>query len=200
MPGGLSSRKRNTIPEESPIPEYKTANKFRTINRNDVETWLSTKSENWVKALMIFLYLYGVRIGEALQIKREDLYIQEDYLFLITPVSTLEKNPDPYPRRLPISVRSPGAPYLLAYLEALDPDDLLFPYSRSYSWKMIHRIDPELSPHVFRHNRATEFSLQDATDSELQAWLGHSDPRQASTYRHRSGVLSEKLGKRSTIL
>lgn len=182
------------------MPTYKTANKFKMINRDDVSNWLSTEAEPWVKALMIFLYLYGVRIGEALRIVRGDLYVQDDYLFLIAPETALEKNRDPYPRRLPVSVKSPGVPALLEYLETKDPEDLLFPISRSHAWTKIKEIDLELSPHVFRHNRATEFALQDASDTEIQVWLGHSDTRSASKYRHRSGIISEKLGKRTTIL
>lgn len=182
------------------MPEYKTANKYKLINRNDVATWLSSGAETWVIALMIFLYLYGTRIGETLSFLRGDLYTQDGYLWLIAPEATLEKNKDPYPRRLPIKLDSPGVPYLLKYLDSKDPEDLLFPVSRSHAWVKIKEVDPELSPHVFRHNRATEFSLQDATDTELQIWLGQSDSRTASRYRHRSGILSEKLGKRTTIL
>lgn len=182
------------------MPEYKTANKYKSINRDDVSNWLNSDVPPWVKAILIFLYLYGIRIGEALQIKKTDLYVQDEFLFLIAPMIALEKSQDPYPRRLPVKLSSPGVPYLLEYLEKLDPDDLLFPYSRSWIWTWIHRVDPELSPHVFRHNRLTEFFIQDATEVEVQVWAGHSDTRMSAKYRHKSGVFTERLGKRTTIL
>ena len=182
------------------MPEYKYANKYKVLKKNDVETWLSLDEPRWVKALLIFLYLYGVRIGEALMIKREDLYELDEYLYLMPPETALLKNQDPYPRHLPLSIKAPGMSYLRKYQEDLEPQDLLFPYSDSYCWKRIHRVDPELSAHVFRHNRLTEFFLQDATEVEVQVWAGHSDTRQASNYRHRSGILSEKLGKKTKVL
>jgi len=182
------------------MPEYKTANKYKTINRNDVKSWIQAEAKPWVKALMIFLYFYGLRISEALRIERQDLYTQEGYLWLIAPETALLKNQDPYPRRLPIKLDSPGMEYLLEYLENLDPDERLFPYSRVWAWASINKIDTELSPHVFRHNRATEFFLQDASEVEVQAWLGHSDTRQSSKYRHKSGIHTERLGKKTVIL
>lgn len=182
------------------MPEYKTANKFKPITRDDVKIWLDSDAQNWVKALMIFLYLYGLRISEALSLRRQDFYELDGFLFLMAPETALEKNRDPSPRRLPISLKAPGMDYLKQYLETLEPDELLFPYSRSWSWIQINKVDPELSPHVFRHNRATEFFLQDASEVEVQVWLGHSDTRMSSKYRHKSGVFSERLGKRTTIL
>ena len=82
------------------MPEYKTANKYKMITRDDVASWLQKDVEPWIKALLIFLYLYGVRIGEAITLKTSDFYVQETYLVLIAPETALETNRDPSPRRL----------------------------------------------------------------------------------------------------
>jgi integrase len=182
------------------MPKYIYANKYKPINRNDVKSWLESEVPDWVKALMIFLYFYGVRIGEALKVKAGDLYIHEGYLYLETREEDLEKSKDPHPRRLPVSLDSPGMDFLLGYLEDLDEDDYLCTYSSVWCWVMMRRVDPEISSHVFRHNRATEFSLQDGKEIEIQNWLGHSDPRATQKYLHGSGIHTERLGKKTKIL
>jgi integrase len=152
--------------------------------------------EPWLGASMVLLWAYGIRIGELEKLRKKDFSIRDGYLYVDAPPS---KNPNNPERLLPLSLDSPFFDLLLHYLRTLKRDDIFLPVHRTTFWRRLKMIDPELSPHVFRHVRATEIAKTRPHVFELKSWLGHSDIRTSQKYIHASGVFAEDLGKRINL-
>ena len=178
------------------MPEYKTARPHDPVTHEDMEVFMGSDAEPWVKALVVCLWVFGIRIGEARSRLRKDFSIQQGYLWLNAP--PLKRTDEPR-RVLPIRIDTPFLEYLLSYIRDLEPNKKIWGYSSVWCWVQLKRLDPTLCAHRFRHNRATMIALTRAHPYELQSWLGHSDIRMASLYIHSSGVFAEDLGKRLVI-
>jgi len=57
----------------------------------------------------------------------------------------------------------------------------------------IKKLNPKVSPHVFRHTRLTKLALRGATGPDLMDWAGWTDIRPAAKYLHAAGKLAEKF-------
>jgi integrase len=182
------------------MPQYKSARPRDAITLEDVERYMIGSADPWVKALIVCLWVYGIRISEALSRTRRDFTVQQGYLWLNAPPM---KNPNEPDRRLPISLETPYLEYLTEYLTNIDPkanpNQRVWSFSTVWAWVQLKRVDSTLCAHRFRHNRATKIALTRAHPYELQSWLGHSDIRMASTYIHASGIFAEDLGRRLKI-
>lgn len=182
------------------MPEYKTANPRKRITASSLGEYLK-KSKNlghkkWVQALLVLVWAYGIRRGEISKLRKKDLSIKNGYLFIN---STPLKNPTKPDRELPLSLDTPYFDMLLDYIDELEPDDYLLPMSEKTFYRRLKKIDEELSPHVFRHNRGTELPFETDNPYEIMSWMGHSDLRTALKYMHGSGRLAQKLGKKMQI-
>lgn len=175
------------------MPKYITANRSKEITSVDIGNYLLEIREEWFAAILVFLWAYGVRIGEALRLRRVDFYQADGYLWVNCPPLKMRKE---MRRVLPISLKTPHIAELVKYLDELDAPYLVWPMSRMTIYRRFKAIDEELSSHVFRHNRATQLALTRPHPYELQSWLGHSDIRMASKYIHASGIFAEDLGKK----
>lgn len=68
--------------------------------------------------------------------------------------------------------------------------------SANKAWKIIHFLDPDAWPHLFRHSLATKMAEEGATEAELMAYFDWDDSRTAHGYVIRSGRLGERFTKR----
>jgi len=177
------------------MPEYKTAKPKKPIEVEDMEVYLEGSKEGWMRALIVFLWVYGVRIEEALSLKGDDFFEAEGFLWVNCPPN---KNLQQPRRVLPVSLDTTFLSHLVEYVRS-KKGSLIWPQSYVTVWRRLKDLDVELCPHRFRHNRATQYALKRAHPYELQAWLGHSDIRTASKYIHASGIFAEDLGKRIKI-
>jgi len=182
------------------MPKYKTANPRKKIPSPTLGKMLRRSEElghePWVRALMVLIWAYGIRRGELSNIRRGDLKIINEFLFLD---STPLKNPSKPDRELNLHVDTPYFGLLLDYLDTLGDDAYILPMSEKTFYRRLKAIDPELSYHVFRHWRGTRLPFMTDNPYEIMSWMGHSDIRTAIKYQHQSGVLAQKLGKKMRI-
>lgn len=145
------------------------------------------------RALIAFLYLWGARIGEALDMTTED-FTKSDTEIKARILTEKLRSKGPIReqhRTVPIALSSPFTPYLLEYLSS--SAGRLWPFSRVTAWRKIKRLNPNCSPHVFRHTRATKLAMETNSPYALASFFGWSDLRQAMKYIHASGSLAASL-------
>jgi len=152
----------------------------------------------WLKSIFAFLYLFGPRISEALSRKRKHFTFEGNNLAVrIGILKRKEKPAGPYkeiPHIIRISINAPFMRgYLVPYIKNFhDPEMYLWPFSRQLVWKRMKEVNPNLSPHLLRHDRLMKLAIEGATEMELMDWAGWNDPRPASTYIRATGLLIEK--------
>lgn len=143
------------------MPSYKSANPRKKIPSNTLGEIIEKSQQlgfkPWVNACIVILWAYGIRIGELAALRRYDIQIKEGFLIL---ESIPLKNPsDPF-RDLPLSTDTPFFNILIDYIETLGPNDKIMPMSDETLRRRLKAIDPELSPHVFRHWRGTRLGFE----------------------------------------
>ncbi|MCD6360244.1 MAG: tyrosine-type recombinase/integrase [Armatimonadetes bacterium] len=155
----------------------------------------------WLKALIAFLYLFGVRITEALMLRRGDFSISGGKLVVRLRLLKKRKKSGPFAdfHILRVSLEAPFIQHILYYLRGMEPDQRVWPlaenknYARWKAWNEIKRLNRKCTPHIFRHSRLTKLALKGADAPVLMDWAGWSDPRPAGRYLHMSGSLAEKF-------
>jgi len=192
------------------MPNYKTADPTLEIFTENLTDYLDKINDQWIGALIVLLWAYGIRYEELRTLTFYDFSIENDqgeYLVIQAPPV---KNRKTDRRALWLSTDTAYfKEILIPYIEARkypkNQDFKPFPYTRVYAWMKLKKIDPRLSPHVFRHNRLTELSAQYTgdnltySDRELQDWAGHSDLRSIKNYRHKVSALTRSVGKKAVI-
>jgi len=180
------------------MPIYKFKRRKLTTEE-EVRSMIEKAKWPWLKALIAFLYLYGCRISEALNLKRSNIWVEGDYL--IAEIGVLKRRREkrgPYeniPHLIHVSLDAPFVKdVLLPYIEEIkEKEARLFPVSRQLAWLRIKELNPNISPHVFRHDRLMKLAMKGASEAELMDWAGWSDPRPAGTYIRATGRLAMKL-------
>lgn len=150
----------------------------------------------WLKALIAFLYLYGCRCSEALQMKKEDVWVQDGILHARIPILKRKKHSGPYEKPthiLRVKANAPFAEHITLYLDGLKPSERLFKHSRWWSWKRIKQLNSNISPHVFRHDRLTKIAIKRPDPYLLKDWAGWSDTRPAEYYVESVGYRSAEI-------
>lgn len=153
------------------------------------------------KAIITVLYLWGCRITEALNIKREDVTINEqDVNIRFTVLKRKSRSGIPFRHSIPISRRTPFIHYFIDYIESLNYNTEYIFHRKSGGrlsrWdinKMLKRLDPNIWCHLFRHTRLTKLAEAGASASQIMAWAGHSDLRASGRYIQRSTRLLKDL-------
>ena len=185
------------------MPEYKFDRKEPT-DEAEMRQTLAAMNKPWLKSLVVFLYLIGPRISEALMMKRKDFWIEGDQL--VTRIYVLKKRSkaktayEDNAHVLHLSLNSPFLKeVLLPYIEAIaEPEARVWRHSRQWSWACLKKANPKISPHIFRHDRLTKLALAGADAFTIQDWAGWADVRPASSYVHASGQLAAKFADKLT--
>jgi len=156
----------------------------------------------WLKALIALLYLYGVRISEALQLRPDDFSFENKKWFVCrVRMSTKRKTSGPIEptRILRVNYRKESLksfiPPLLKYLAdrmKRFPEKPLWTWDRTTVWKKIKELNSSCSPQLFRHARLHRLAEKGATAAVLRDWAGWSDLRPASNYLDTSRQLAKK--------
>lgn len=180
------------------MPKYKFTRK-ETTTVTEIQKAITLTKYQWLKALITFLFTYGCRITEALNLKRSDVWLEDTYIIAqIGVLKRRDKKQGPYenlPHLIHASINTPLVkenllPYLL---EQKSSDAKLFPISRQLVWLRLKEVNKKLSPHVFRHDRLMKLALKGATEAELMDWAGWTDSRPASNYIRATGRLAMNL-------
>lgn len=177
------------------MPKYKFKRQELTT-REEVEAMIRRADKPWLKAMVAFLYLFGCRCSEALMLKKEDLWVEGGVVFAKIPILKRRASNGPYERPMHILRVKADAPFVNVVLEhwsGLKDGQRLFPHSRWWTWKKIKDLNPNMSPHVFRHDRLTKIALKRPDPYLLKEWAGWSDTRPAEHYVEAVGYRSVQV-------
>jgi integrase/recombinase XerD len=144
------------------------------------------------RAILELLYGCGLRVSELLNLRKEDLFLKEDFIRV--------KGKGSKERIIPLGSEAKKA--LIKYINgarpALDKKNSSFllltrrgnKLSRMCLWNIFRQhltksgINKELSPHTLRHSFATHLLERGATLRTVQLLLGHSDISTTQIYTH----------------
>lgn len=176
------------------MPKYKF--KRRTyLSKAEVASMIYNAYEAWLKSLIAFLYLYGVRISEALNLVSGDFTLEDGYLAV--KIGILKRQTDMGPiepmHKLKVSVDAPFLPLVRDYVLNKKVDQKVWKVHRGHVWRKIKQLNPKCSPHFFRHSRLFHLAELGATEADLMDWAGWSDPRPAGKYIQPTGKLASKF-------
>lgn len=113
-----------------------------------------------------FLWMSGVRVSEAIEVRKKDIDFENHVIKL-----RWLKSRKYHHRTLPMHpvLRD----FLLLYTGKLLKEDKLFPFTRQNAWSIIRKAF-DGSPHMLRHSFAVNWLRQDGDIVILSRILGHS--------------------------
>jgi len=157
------------------------------LSENEIQLILSNIGNLKHKALLSLIYSCGLRVGEALNLKINDL--DSDRMLISVRNGKGEKD-----RMVPLA--SNVLKLLRTYYKQYQPSDYLFngaeqgPYSATSIRNVLKRavyksyIKKNVTPHTLRHSYATHL-LEKGTDLRyIQVILGHSSVKTTEIYTH----------------
>lgn len=118
------------------------------------------------KMLLTFLWMSGVRITEAISLKKQDINLKDHLMVVKWLKSRKYQN-----RVVPLHPRLKDMMEL--YTAQMNQDELVFPYSRQRAWQIVKRWT-DGHPHQFRHSFAVNWLKSGGDVYILSRILGHS--------------------------
>lgn len=194
------------------------------LRKPEIDTMLE-KADDRLKCVIALAWIFGKRINEILTLKREDIWVQGDFLFVRFHVGKKKERqaqiiPKPYLKK--IRTAHPYVSYILNWIEKFQ-QGYVFPsygvdhskkvYSKKYDkvytyqvigghltpqriWQLLKEINPNVWAHLFRESLATWMAENDATEEDLMHWFDWDDPRMAHRYVKHGTRLTEKWSER----
>src|SRR5690606_33134327 len=142
------------------------------------------------RTLLMLIYSCGLRIGEALELKPDDIQSKEGLIYIRGGKGQKD-------RRVPLSDRI--LQELRQYYQRYQPSEYLFEgqkggkYSNSSAAQVLKRavqkagISKSVTLHTLRHSYATHLINNGVNIQYLQEILGHKSPKTTMIYTHLSG-------------
>ncbi len=174
--------------KQSKLPEV--------LSIDEVKSILASLSNLKHKTLMSILYACGLRIGETLNIKVNNLDLERRF----THIKSGKGRKDRY---VPIPKRM--CSLLRAYIEAYKPRYFLFEGAKGAKYSPVSarqvlkraiansKIEKPVTLHTLRHSHATHL-LENGTDIRyIQELLGHSSPKTTMIYTHISSTSLDRI-------
>lgn len=117
--------------------------------------------------LIRFLWMSGVRITEAINLKKKDI----DFNNYTMTVKWLKSRK--YQQRI-VPIHPLLKDLLIIYTASMNQEQRIFPISRQRAWQIIKKYFPEGNPHKFRHSFAVNWLRCGGDIVILHRILGHS--------------------------
>jgi integrase len=203
------------------MPAWSNVRPDREImSEKEVENLLNLIPEDQpeIKCLVSMLYLYGCRISEALELKRENIWKDENFLFIkfrtkkkkINRPKDVKRRGKPIPEERVLNVRyvSPFTDYIISWIKNVEVGEKVFPFSyptayRKIVWifgldktnrdKAMEEINVWL--HLFRDTALTQLAYAGASPFELRDFAGWSSTDPAEAYVHKCQRNMDKLAE-----
>ena len=146
------------------------------------------------KALLSTLYASGLRVSEIVQLKMQNIMMQEELVRVfgkgnkerIVPIGNVALHLiKKYIKQLRPQLASKGKSHGILFLSNRGNQ-----LTRMSIWNILHEntlksgINKKVSPHVFRHSFATHLLEGGADLRSVQEMLGHSDITTTQVYTH----------------
>lgn len=177
---------------------------LRSLTQQDIENFVKSIKSLTIKALISLAYLTGGRISEIIgkpenhnyplkkkHIKRV-LKFGKEYLQIILYNEKAGKRKEKSIKTkeilCPLEFEKFFVEIVEEYIKNLEDEDILFPFTRQYAWKMIKKETKRYfgngwRTHFFRSARATLLIRNYGfTDEEVRKVMGWADTRPAKDY------------------
>lgn len=126
------------------------------------------------KMLCEFLWRSGVRISEALSIRKQDIDFK-NYMIRVRWLKSRKYNERMVPMHPTLKL------ILEAYTGGFNAEDKIFPYTRTRAYQIVHKWFAG-HPHQFRHSYAVNFLRQGGRLEILHRLLGHKSLQATMEY------------------
>jgi site-specific recombinase XerD len=163
------------------MPIYKHGKQKELIYFEQFKDML--ESTNFVKPLrdksfLVFLYWFGIRKSEALELIKEDFEIESNILRVNAKAKKRGERP---PLEIPLDL--PLVHYIVEKVEKTKPNRRVWNMSPTTAWRIVKRISEKLYPHFFRLNRASHFLENPKTSTaEMMSWFGWKSTKTVDKY------------------
>jgi len=202
----------------------KITTKRTDILRNPEVESLLQQADPWLACLIALCWMFGKRINEYVKLKRQDLWVEGDYLytrFLVSKKRTPKETPVPHPYLKKIRKDHPGVQYVLSYMNTIK-EGYLFQRdteprirtikmkTKTYTYQIegghIHidtalyylkKLSKDVWFHLFRESLATRMAEKGASEEELMHWFDWDRVDTAHEYVKRGTKLTEKWSERT---
>lgn len=154
------------------------------LDKEYINSKIPLIDNNQERMLIIFLWMTGTRISEAIEVKKKDI----DFNNKTIRISWL-KNRKYSERNIPAQSRL--LDMLRFYTGALNLEDRLFPFSRQNAWNITKKWF-NCNPHTFRHSFAVNYLRQNGRIESLYKLLGHKNIKTTMEYLN---IVPTDLGK-----
>lgn len=182
---------------EKILPKFLTEEEINSL----LDITLNTPFDYRNKAMLELMYATGIRVSELINLKVNDIDLENDYIRVLGKGSKERILPinDTSKKYLDIYIKQ----YRLEILNKRDCEYLfisnaLKKITRVGFYKIIKKecekknIDKDVSPHVIRHSFATALLKNGANIRIIQELLGHSDIATTQIYTH---LINEQIKK-----
>lgn len=172
------------------LPNYLAIEEiFRLLDTPDIKTVIGKRD----KAILELMYASGLRISEVVQLKLDDVYLDEGFLRVLGKGS--KERIVPFGEKARDSLADYLANSRPALLQRGSLPQIFLNYagavfSRQGLWKLIKAyglkagLAGRLTPHVLRHSFATHLVENGADLRSVQMLLGHSSIATTEIYTH----------------
>ena len=172
------------------LPNYLAIEEiFRLLDTPDIKTTIGKRD----KAILELMYASGLRISEVVQLKLDDVYLDEGFLRVlgkggkerIVPFGAKARDclKDYLSTSRPALLKeSKPAQVFLNYAGAMFTRQGLWKLIKAYGQKI--GLASRLTPHVLRHSFATHLVEKGADLRSVQMLLGHSSIATTEIYTH----------------
>lgn len=159
-----------------------------SMSKNEIENMFKKTDSEQLKGIMAVMLMTGSRISEVLMLKGKDITTDDEHIFINCYILKKRKGVERIIKK--IKKTHTYYPYFRNWINSnrFREESLIFSWGRKYVWKVIKKINPESTPHLFRHTVAT--MLGEHMDVfTLQRWMGWSRLDMASRYVHPKNVI-----------
>ena len=177
---------------------------YHPLTQQEIQDTINQIEEQDNQNLARTLYLFGLRITEALQLKQRDITITgpPNKQIYIAKAITLKNKKDPFRQPIAWQIGTEGEllQELKEYLDQIKPSDALFNMSRQQAWHAFNKVKITIDatthkprkqitvtrglwPHYLRHCRASHLANKYFFGhQELQNYFGWASPLTAGVY------------------
>ncbi len=146
-----------------------------------------------MQSLSAFLYISGCRIHEALRLVKNSHNVNLTQHYVYIRLKTLKRGGAITYRTLPIKYDVPFFDIVISHLGRVADGEKVWNFSYWTFRRRLREINPTAWCHLFRHTRATEFTMKGKNEHQLQRWFGWSDTRPAKQYVHQSDKMIKDM-------
>lgn len=168
------------------------------VEKEDAQAMIDRANSLRDKFIVAILYLTGARTTEILELRKKDIWVEGDSLFIKLRTAKLGRGKGFKVREriLEIPLEAPFTDIILKYVKLFENDEaILVNVNDSRIRQIVYELsDNRFCPYNFRHSRLTKLSRAGATVDELMYWKGGRTIKSVAPY-----LSAKPIGRRLRI-